>query len=289
MWDDVLARAEAAVPSITSATDGKKRQACISPYTLSAESLQVYRSIVSNRTDAELRDLVNRAAASNGVSARSMHAFVVKYASTIDLHVFIRRDGSVSLVPDDDVVDVVNVHASYANMMSLYGKALFDAFGRGKLVSHEQSDGSILNLSLCRLNFFMWSSGINLPGIMSIFAVDFKRFQDSGKSDIKTRSIVFNNVSINAVVPSIAFLDMRHDAIIAAGIAAGIDVDVDISDVPNADAAADLLELLIDVHDDAVLLADISEDVERRELEEVQMKMIECAERVRMVRPGTPV
>jgi hypothetical protein len=46
-------------------------------------------------------------------------------------------------------------------------------------------------------------------------------------------------------------------------------------------AIADLLELLTDVHDDAVLLSDISIDDELCALDDVQIRMIVCAERIR--------
>jgi hypothetical protein len=216
-----------------------------------------------------------------------MHLFVVKYAPLIDLHIFVADH--VSLQPFPGAI-AVNVHASYANAMALYGKTLFDAFGRGRMVSHELADGSMINLSLCRLNFYIWSQSIKLESVMNLLSVDFKRFQDTHKSSLTTRSIMFNHVCITAIVPSIALLDMQMDSIVSAaaqtgnasicdavGEAFGIDiVPGAVGDVFHVNL---LLELLTDVHDDAVLLSDMSEmDVA---LDDVQIRMIVCAERIR--------
>jgi hypothetical protein len=176
--------------------------------------------------------------------------------------------------------------------MALYGKTLFDAFGRGRMVSHELADGSMINLSLCRLNFYIWSQSIKLESVMNLLSVDFKRFQDTHKSSLTTRSIMFNNVCITAIVPSIALLDMQMDSIVSAAAQTGNASICDavgeafcIDIVPGAvgDICSShvnlLLELLADVHDDAVLLSDMSEmDVA---LDDVQIRMIVCAERIR--------
>jgi hypothetical protein len=285
MWDALLVHAP---PELT-ATRETNRCNAVSPHTLSSDATQVYRNIIKGRTAADLREFVTRASAPK-ISARSMHLFVVKYAPAIDLHIFITAD-RVSLQPFPEAI-AVNVHASYANAMALYGKTLFDAFGRGRMVAHELEDGSMLNLSLCRLNFFMWSQSIKLESVMNLLSVDFKRFQDTQPSALCSRSIVFNNVCINAVVPSIALLDMQQDAIVSAASRTG---NAEMCDavgeafginnvVPAAEhvgAIADLLELLTDVHDDAVLLSDISIDDELCALDDVQIRMIVCAERIR--------
>lgn len=286
MWDALLVHA----PPELIATRETNRCNVVSPHTLSSDAAQVYRNIIKDRTAADLRDFVTRASTPK-ISARSMHLFVVKYAPAIDLHIFITADRArVSLQPFPEAI-AVNVHASYANAMALYGKTLFDAFGRGRMVAHELEDGSMLNLSLCRLNFFMWSQSIKLECVMNILSVDFKRFQDTQISALRSRSIVFNNVCINAVVPSIALLDMQQDAIVSAAArtgnaeicdAVGEAFGIDHRAVPVAEldgAIGDLLELLTDVHDDAVLLSDISIDDDA--LDDVQIRMIVCAERIR--------
>jgi hypothetical protein len=260
MWDAVLAHVPESIAAMPNA-----RRSCrghMPAHALKPDDAHVYNSIVSGRTDDQLRELVACASTTcRGItSARSMHTFVVKYAPAIDMHVFI-TEHNVSNTPINGAV-TVNVHASYANKMALFGKPLFDAFGRGHLVTHELTDGSVINLSLCRLNFYMWAQEIRLVEIMHIFAVDFKRFQDTGESALVPRPIMFNGVCVNVTPPSIAFLDLREAEIAAA-------------------SGDELLELLIDVHDDAVVLCDGALDEDRCALEELQMQMIELAECVR--------